>query len=69
MAVIAFKTQEDFRNIILNKWKEQLPSANLSEGGQLFMDADALAEALFSIQFDAFLLAEEAFIPYATRIS
>lgn len=66
MSLITYKTPADFRNIILNKWKERLPSVNLSEDGQIYMDADALAEAMYSAWLDAALLAEEAFIPYAT---
>lgn len=67
MALITFLSQEEIRNKILNKWKEMYPNINVAEDSQVFMDAEALAEALFSIQVDAFSLAEEAFIPYATR--
>lgn len=66
MSLISFVSQEEIRNKILNKLIEQNPNINTAEESQFFMEADAIAEALFSIQVDAFALAEEAFIAFAT---
>ena len=66
MALITFLSQEELRNKIINKLVEQNPNFNTSEDSQLFMEADAIAEALFSIQVDAFSAAEESFVAFAS---
>jgi uncharacterized phage protein gp47/JayE len=67
MALINFLSLEEIRNKILNKWLQQEPNANVAQDSQIYMDSDAIAAAIFSIQMDAYSLAEESFIAFATE--
>lgn len=66
MALITLLSQEEFRNKHLNKILQTLPEANVEQDSQFYIDADALAELVHTVQIDAFSLAEEAFIAFAT---
>lgn len=66
MAFITLLSQEEIRNKILNNWLTRYPNANVAQDSQIYMDADALAQVIYMQQIDAFSLAEEAFVGFAT---
>lgn len=66
MAFVTLLTQEEIRNKILNNWLSRFNNANVAQDSQIYMDADAIAQVIYMQQIDAFSLAEEAFIGFAT---
>lgn len=64
--LIDSKTLAEWRDEQLAKWKELLPTANVSADSMIYIDASVLAEMLYLLQQDLITLTNNAFLAYAT---
>ena len=64
--LIDTKTLEEWRDLQLQKWVDQLPNANINIDSMIYMDAFAVAEVMYLLQQDSVTLTNNAFLAYAT---